>query len=118
MAGAAYIGGAALLDALVGAVLVALIVMLARGRANELLEFVFEPFRAEIVLLLGDPFLQPKMRLDHEFGHGFSLPGGFPQLRGISRYARRILGVPRCNSSMSRNPTIARHDGQTEDASS
>ena len=41
----------------------------AVGRADQFTEFVVEPFGAEIALLLGHPFLQPEMRLDHELGH-------------------------------------------------
>ena len=34
---------------------------------------VIETFGREISLFLGDPFLQPEMRLDDEFGHAFPL---------------------------------------------
>src|ERR1051326_7337726 len=69
MAGAAHVGAAALFDALIGAVSVTLVVMLAAARADELLEIVIKAFSAKVILLLRDPFLQPKMRLDHELGH-------------------------------------------------
>src|SRR5580704_8522738 len=41
----------------------------AAGRANELLEFIVEPFVAKVILLLRDPFLQPEVRFDLEFCH-------------------------------------------------
>ena len=69
VAGAADVGLAALLDALEGAV-IDLVVVLALGGADQLAEFVVEALVAEIALFLGDPFLQPEMRFDHELGHG------------------------------------------------
>ena len=70
MAGAADIGGAPGLKRLVGAdLLAALVVMPPFGRADQLAKLVIEPFVPEIALFLGDPFLKPEMRLDDEFGH-------------------------------------------------
>src|SRR5690349_19553929 len=71
MAGAADIGCAPFLDALKGA-FIGLVVMLAGGRADQFAEFVIEAFGAEIALLLGNPFLQAKVRFDDEFAHGIS----------------------------------------------
>src|SRR5262249_38790582 len=76
MAGAAHVGRAAALEALHGADLVALVVVLAVGRLDELLKDIVEPFILEVALLLGHPFLQAEVWLDHEFflecflGHG------------------------------------------------
>ncbi len=61
------------LDRLKGADLGALVVNLAVGLAHHFAELVVEPFFAEIILLLGDPFLQPEVRFDDEFSHGFLL---------------------------------------------
>src|ERR1700751_2621580 len=66
--GAADVGLASLLDALEGA-FIHLVVVLAFRRADQLAEFIVEPFGAEIALLLGNPFLQAEMRFDHEFRH-------------------------------------------------
>src|SRR5262245_52862859 len=69
MAGAAHVGGTALLEGLEGADLVALVVMRSAGRLNKLAELVVEAGFPEVALLLGNPFLQPEMRLDHELAH-------------------------------------------------
>src|SRR5262249_56286097 len=66
MGGAAYVGGAAALERLHGADLVALVMVRAVGRFDQLLKDVIEAFVLEITLLLGHPFLQPKVRLDDE----------------------------------------------------
>ena len=71
MTGAAYIRLTALLDALEGA-LIDLVVVLAFGRADQLPEFILQPFREKIALLLRNPFLQPEVRLYDEFAHGAS----------------------------------------------
>ena len=61
VAGAADIGVAPSLKRLIGAEpFAALVVMLAAGRADQFAKLVIEPFRCEIALLLGNPFLQPK----------------------------------------------------------
>jgi hypothetical protein len=41
-------------------------VRLAVRRSHGFLEDVFETFVREVAFLVGDPFLQPKMRLDDE----------------------------------------------------
>src|SRR5436190_4932112 len=71
MAGAAHVRCAAALEGLIGADLVALVVVRAAGRLDQFAEFVVEAFVPEVALLLGDPFLQPEVRLDDEFvlGH-------------------------------------------------
>src|SRR5262249_20163886 len=66
MAGAAHVGAAAALERLHGAGLVALVMVRAVGRFDQLLKDVVEAFVLEISLLLGHPFLQPKVRLDDE----------------------------------------------------
>src|SRR6516164_6344449 len=66
MAGAAHVGAAAALERLHGADLVALVMVRAVGRFDQLLKDVVEAFVLEISLLLGHPFLQPKVRLDDE----------------------------------------------------
>ena len=66
MAGAAHVRGAAALERLHGADLVALVMVRAVGRFDQLLKVVIEAFVLEISLLLGHPFLQPKVRLDDE----------------------------------------------------
>jgi hypothetical protein len=45
------------------------VVVLPAGRADLLAKLVVEAFGGEIPLFLGDPLLQPEMRLDDEFGH-------------------------------------------------
>src|SRR5438477_13036388 len=72
MTGAAHVRYAAALERLEGADLVALVMVRPAGRLDQLAEFVVEPLILEVALLLGDPFLQPEMRLDDEFllGHG------------------------------------------------
>src|SRR5262249_6358659 len=67
MAGAAHVGGAAALERLHGTNLVALVMVRAVGRLDQLLKDVIEAFVLEISLLLRDPFLQPKVRLADEF---------------------------------------------------
>ena len=68
VAGAAHVGLAALLEGLIGADLVALCrATLPSGRLHFLAEFVVQAFVLEVALLLGDPFLQPEVRLDDEF---------------------------------------------------
>src|SRR5262249_26823399 len=69
MAGAADLGRAALFERLEGADPVALVVNAALGRLDHLPEDVIEAFVAEIVFLLGYPFLKAEMRLDDEFRH-------------------------------------------------
>src|SRR5438477_10269277 len=71
MTGAAHVRYAAALERLEGADLVALVVVRPAGRLDQLAEFVVEPLILEVALLLGDPFLQPEVRLDDEFllGH-------------------------------------------------
>src|SRR5690242_21802974 len=69
MAGGADVAGAALLERLVGADLVAQVVHLALLRRGLLAKLVVEPLRGEITLLLGYPFVQPEMRGDNEPGH-------------------------------------------------
>jgi hypothetical protein len=56
-----------LLERLESADLVALVVMLAVGRLDQLAKLVVEAFRAEIALVVGDPFLQAEVRFDQEF---------------------------------------------------
>ncbi len=46
--------------------------MLPFGGADQFAKFIVEAFGAKIALLLGDPLLQAKMRLDDEFAHGGS----------------------------------------------
>jgi len=65
MAGAADVRLAPPLDALKGT-LRALVVMRPGGRADPLAELVVEAFGAGVALLLGDPLLQAKVRLDDE----------------------------------------------------
>src|SRR5262249_60247373 len=81
MAGAAHVRRAAALERLHGTDLVALVVVRAVGRLDQLLEDVVEAFVPEVALLLGDPFLQPEVWLDDELvlGHAFA-PSffGFP----------------------------------------
>jgi hypothetical protein len=67
VAGAADIRGAAGFQRLVGAHLGALVMDLAGGLLHFLVEGVLEPLVAKISLLLGHPFLQSEVRLDHEF---------------------------------------------------
>src|SRR6185437_16240440 len=69
----ADVRGAALLQRLVGADLVALVVDLAVGLLHQLLEDVIEALVLEVALLLRDPFLQPEVRFDDEFAHTFLL---------------------------------------------
>src|SRR4051794_21934194 len=69
MTGTADIGLPPLFDTLEGA-LVGLVVVLPLGGADQFAKFIVEALGAKIALLLGDPFLQAKMRLDHEFAHG------------------------------------------------
>jgi hypothetical protein len=45
--------------------------LLARRR-QPMAELVIEPFRAEVAFLVGNPFLQPPVRLDDEPGHDVS----------------------------------------------
>ena len=71
VAGTAHIGLAPLFDAL-ESTLVGPVVMLSLGGADQLAKFIVETFGPEIALLLGDPLLQAKMRLDDEFAHGGS----------------------------------------------
>ena len=52
---------------------VAEIVPLAVLGGKLVMEFVVDAFGGEITLLLGDPFVQPHMRRDDEFGHLFLL---------------------------------------------
>src|SRR3954454_16672560 len=61
---ATHIGFAALLDALKSAASVALCMMFAVRRPDQLAELVFEPLSRKISLLMGNPFLQPEMRFD------------------------------------------------------
>ena len=82
---------AALLDGLKGADLGALVVNLAVGLAHHLAELVVESFFPEIILLLGYPFLQPEVRFDDEFGHGFLLVCFFAVSSNSDRYF--FLGV-------------------------
>jgi len=77
VAGAADIGAAALLQRLIGAdPLAARVMVLPAGRADLLAKLVIEALGREVPLLLGDPFLQSKMRLYDEFAHGFPPSGG------------------------------------------
>src|SRR5262245_25931306 len=69
MAGGAHVAGAALLEGLVGADLVAQVMDLAVLRRGLLAKLVSEPLRGEIALFLGHPFVQPEMRGDDELGH-------------------------------------------------
>src|SRR5262249_40662046 len=66
MAGAAHVGAAGAPERLHGADLVAPVIVRAAGRLAQLPENVIEAFVLEISLLLGHPFLQPKVRLDDE----------------------------------------------------
>src|SRR6516225_8637357 len=75
MAGASHVARSTFLDALKGARLADRLVMGAVGRTNEFPEFVVETSFAEITFFLSNPFLQAKMRLDHEFGHCFLRSG-------------------------------------------
>src|SRR5207302_1234637 len=43
--------------------------LLLAFRRQPTLEFVVEAFGAEVAFLVGDPFLQPPVRLDREFSH-------------------------------------------------
>ena len=69
VAGAAHVGGAAFLERLERADLVALVVVLAVAGAHQLAEFVVETFVGEIALLVGDPLLEAEVRLDDELAH-------------------------------------------------
>jgi hypothetical protein len=71
VASATDIGFASLLDALERA-LIGLAVMLSLGGTDQLAKFIIEAFGAEIAFLLGDSFLQAKVRLNDEFAHGGS----------------------------------------------
>src|SRR5438067_13040202 len=73
MAGAADVGLATLFERLEGADPVALVMDIALGRLDHLLEDVIEALVAEIVFLLRDPFLKAEMRLDDEFRHVWRL---------------------------------------------
>ena len=73
VAGAADVAGAARFQRLIGADLVAELMAAARARIQGFAELVVETLGGEIALLLGDPFLQPEMRSDDEFRHGFLL---------------------------------------------
>ena len=67
VAGAVDVRRAALLECLIGAGLrTVLVVRLALGGFDGLLEHVVEALVAEVALLVGDPFLQPEVRLDDE----------------------------------------------------
>jgi hypothetical protein len=70
VAGAGDIGLAPRLERLHGADLVALVVLLAVGRADEFAKFVVEAFVGEIAFVVRDPFLKAEMRLDDELRHG------------------------------------------------
>src|SRR5262245_61834132 len=71
VAGAAHALVAALLEALVGAVLVRRLVGLADVvLPPAIAEDVLEALGAEIALLLGHPLLQAEMRRDDELAHG------------------------------------------------
>ena len=72
---------AALLDSLIRADLVALVVVLAVGRLDQLAEDVVEAFVFEVALLFGDPFLQPEMRFDDEFFLGHACLSSRPSAR-------------------------------------
>ncbi len=78
MAGAADIAGAAGFERLIGAHLVADVMARAAARIHGLAEFVIEPLGGEIALLLRDPFVQPEMRRDDEFGMGGVFHGDPP----------------------------------------
>src|SRR6476660_10620112 len=69
MARTADVRLAAFFKLLIGADFVALVVNLSVGCAQQLAEFVFESFLAEVVFLFGHPFLQAEMRFDEEFRH-------------------------------------------------
>src|SRR5215469_3388710 len=88
MTGTADVAGAALLDRLKGADLVAELMALPGARIHGLAEFIIEPFIAEIAFLFGDPFLQPEVRCDDEFAHGF--------LRDLIRFSKRHRASPHC----------------------
>ena len=70
VARAADVTAASLLEGLVGAHLVGGGVLFRRvPGAVVVAELVVEALVAEVALLLGDPFLQPEVRRDHEFRH-------------------------------------------------
>src|SRR5579864_4618350 len=98
MARAAHIAGAALLDGLVGHDLVAEVVTLAVLGDELVAEFVVEALGGEVALLLGDPLLEPHMRRDHEFGHGFLLSGFCSIRTHFSRRHARESGHPSARS--------------------
>ncbi len=67
VAGAAHVGVAALLKRLIGAIgLTISVVRLALRRLDLLVEHVVKALVGEVAFLLGDPFLQPEVRLDDE----------------------------------------------------
>jgi hypothetical protein len=66
VAGAADVGGAALLKSLKSADAVAEVVPFAVGRVEFVAEGVIEAFLAKVALFFGDPFLKPHVRSDDE----------------------------------------------------
>jgi hypothetical protein len=70
VAGAAHVAVAPGGDVVVGADLVRRGVRVREVLALEsLAELVVQPLGAEVPLLLGDPFMEPEVRGDEEFGH-------------------------------------------------
>src|SRR5262249_55949336 len=109
MTGTAHVGGAAALERLHGADLVALVVMRAVRRLDQFLEDVIKALSLEVTLLLRHPFLQPEVRLDDEFVlcHVVLLcPLVGPNRCGFGQQQSRIgLRFSRC-SAMRRAPII------------
>ena len=69
VAGTAYVGASALLEGPINADPVALVVSPAVGSPNVFIELVARPLVDELVLFLGNAFLQADMRLNDGFRH-------------------------------------------------
>src|SRR5262245_42041802 len=69
------------LESLIGADLVAEIVLAAGATPDHVTELIVEALGGEVALLLRDPLVQPHMRRDDELGHAFLRPGFTPVLR-------------------------------------
>jgi hypothetical protein len=67
--GAAYRGGAALLEGLIGANLIAKVVPLAFFGDQLIAELIVETLGGEVAFRLCDPFLKAHVRCDDEFAH-------------------------------------------------
>src|SRR5262249_8528242 len=91
-----HVRASAALEALHRADLVALVMVLAVSRLDQLLEHVVEPFILEVAFLLCHPFLQPEVRLDDEFvlGHG-----GLLSVLSFSKAQQQSGCEPRCSAT-------------------